>query len=312
VLGAQARTRCAFPLRAPGQGIGPHLRRRAGQSLEFREFRDYAPGEDIRKVDWAASRRRGGKWDLVARSFEAEERRTLLILIDCRPAMRLPNAVPKLGVATWIAGCLIEAALAEGDRVFVAPVFAPGCPVLSIAGRDGQRTFRAMMADLLGGEDWEDIPAAGLDALRRKHLPPAGSVVLISDMLFDDSRGGVAQFIRQAQRGFRSFHMIELDSWPCERAVLGAMPFRLLPLGGASFDDRLADAPDAYLSEVTQAIAARRRDLRSACSGKGFFWPAEPMAYPNDPSFDADAARGWFQPAFAASPAVRDMMTRAR
>ena len=61
---------------------GAHLRRRMGQSLDFREHRGYVPGDDVRYVDWRDSDRTGGSSDLVVRLFDAEEHQTLLVLLD--------------------------------------------------------------------------------------------------------------------------------------------------------------------------------------------------------------------------------------
>ena len=70
---------------------GGQLMRRKGQSMEFREHVVYQIGDDIRFVDWRASARRGQEHDLVARSFVAEEQLKLLISVDTRPTMALPE-----------------------------------------------------------------------------------------------------------------------------------------------------------------------------------------------------------------------------
>ena len=40
-----------------GTGLRPH-RTHSGQGTEFLDFRDYRPGEDIRRLDWRVSARR--------------------------------------------------------------------------------------------------------------------------------------------------------------------------------------------------------------------------------------------------------------
>ena len=50
---AGLRYRLGLPPRAAG-GAGTTLGRRAGSSLEFRDYRDYHPGDDLRHVDWNA------------------------------------------------------------------------------------------------------------------------------------------------------------------------------------------------------------------------------------------------------------------
>jgi uncharacterized protein (DUF58 family) len=120
LLQAQLRLR----QNVPSGGLGQHLRRRAGQSLEFREFRGYQIGDDIRLVDWRASLRTGRAGRRLVRVFEAEERTTLLIVVDARPAMRLPEDAPKLLVALWTLRALAEVAAAAGDEVVLGTLFS--------------------------------------------------------------------------------------------------------------------------------------------------------------------------------------------
>ena len=46
-------------IRARSGGGGEHLARRKGSSAEFQEHRAYAPGDDMRRIDWAAYARTG-------------------------------------------------------------------------------------------------------------------------------------------------------------------------------------------------------------------------------------------------------------
>jgi uncharacterized protein (DUF58 family) len=315
-IGATAlrNLRLHFRKYAPSAGLGPHLRRRMGQSLEFREYREYSLGEDIRKVDWAASARKGGKWDLVAKSFEAEERRTVIVLLDCRPAMRLPVSVPKLGVAAWIAACLLQVALAEQDRVFVAPVFRSDSKAVRIEGPAGLARMQAMVRDSLNADlsddDWHAVPTAHLSDVER-HLRPAASVVFVTDALGDDPDGALAGFVRRAQKGFRSFHVVEIDSWPHERALLKARPFRLGALAGKRFEETMFDSPESYLVQIDARLAERRQEFRARWGGQGMIWPDEPMRYPAGAGFDVRLARAWFRSALPENRAWTALMSRS-
>ncbi len=287
-----------------------------GQSLEFREYRDYNFGEDIRTVDWAASARQGQKWDLIAKSFEAEERRTLIVLLDCRLAMRLPEAVPKLGVAAWIAQALIIAALEERDRVIVMPVFSGPTPArpITIEGTKGMTALQAFVTDVLtktlSQDDWDTVPPAGLSPLRVL-LKPSAAVVMITDGLFDDPNSEFASFARLAQKNFRTVHIVEIDSWPHERAQLLAKPFRLQAMAGKVFGDQLCEADATYLEEAAEQLSARRAGIRHRSSGPGLIWPKEAMRYPNDAGFDRVDARHWFRNALPEAPFFASLLSRA-
>src|SRR5437016_10086895 len=56
----------------------------AGSSMEFSDYRRYAPGDDFRRIDWRAYARLER---LFLRVFEAEENITVTILIDCSTSM---------------------------------------------------------------------------------------------------------------------------------------------------------------------------------------------------------------------------------
>ena len=48
---------------------GEHVARRRGGSAEFQEHRPYAPGDDLRRIDWLAFARSGAP---VVKTFRAE------------------------------------------------------------------------------------------------------------------------------------------------------------------------------------------------------------------------------------------------
>src|SRR5207244_12790891 len=67
-------TRKAMATGRPGRRRSPL----AGSSMEFADYRRYAPGDDFRRIDWRAYARLERP---VVRVFEAEERLTITLLI---------------------------------------------------------------------------------------------------------------------------------------------------------------------------------------------------------------------------------------
>ena len=306
------RLRLLYRTRSPSAGLGAHRHRRMGQSLEFRDFRDYVPGDDVRAIDWPASLRSGSK---IIRSFEAEERRTLIILVDCRPAMRLPKGADKLTVALWIAQLLVDAALAERDLAVVVPLFsARNFPPLTIrSGRDKQalaRLIAALRAPLVDAHDWNtghEIQGRGIEAVLR----PAAAVVLLSDMLFSDDQGQVAALARRAQASYRSLHVFELQSWPFERALLASGPFRLGSLEGRDFGEAHFEAAASLLDQAQTAMQAHRHALQRKFIGPGLVWPGQAMHWPNAPAVNRAAFEEWFRAAFQHASVLPSLLSRA-
>ncbi len=103
--------------------VGGHQMRRKGQSLEFYDYRQYTPGDDVRHIDWRASARHGGRDELLIKNFAAEEHMALVISIDTRPSMFLPDAMSKLQVAAWIAEAVARITLRSADKVVLHRLF---------------------------------------------------------------------------------------------------------------------------------------------------------------------------------------------
>src|SRR5438132_13075995 len=74
-------TRKAMATGRPGRRRSPL----AGSSMEFADYRRYAPGDDFRRIDWRAYARLER---LFLRVFEAEENLTVTILVDCYDSMQ--------------------------------------------------------------------------------------------------------------------------------------------------------------------------------------------------------------------------------
>ena len=83
--------------------LGHKPARRRGDGMEFESLRDYVIGDDPRRLDWAASARRGRP---VVRLYQHERNHVVLIALD---ASRLMGA--RAGDGTKL-DCAVEAALA--------------------------------------------------------------------------------------------------------------------------------------------------------------------------------------------------------
>lgn len=95
--------------------LGLRPARLRGEGTSFARLREYAPGEDLRRVDWKATARRG-KW--ISREYEAERSQNVYVVIDAgrlmtaelRGRARLEYALPAALLLTHVAGL-------NGDRV---------------------------------------------------------------------------------------------------------------------------------------------------------------------------------------------------
>jgi len=256
----------------PSRGLGPHLRRRAGQSLEFREYRDYQMGDDIRAVDWRASARIGGPGQWIARRFEAEERMTLALIVDARATMRLPDDAPKLLFALWTLRALAAVATASGDDVILGTLFSPmdSRPVLAGGRRAGLAAAR-FAEDLWATppSDLAETPVAKPGKLIRM-LRPASAVVLLSDLLFDDPAGHVAHLAREAQKSWREFFVVSLDTVEAElKLARAAERIRVATTEGRNLGTGVYEATDVFDQQVRAAVGQQIDGQFQRWAGRG-------------------------------------------
>ena len=95
--------------------IGIRKSRVRGLGTEFESLREYAEGDDYRKIDWKATARKG---KLVVRQFEAERNQAVVIAIDVgRKMLGEVNGVTKLDHALDACLMLANAAAGAGDFV---------------------------------------------------------------------------------------------------------------------------------------------------------------------------------------------------
>lgn len=291
----------------PAGGLGAHVRRRQGHSLEFREYRAYQRGDDIRAVDWRASARLPRRADLLVRSFEAEQKLTLAVVLDNRPDMRLPAAMPKLLYALWTLRALCALALDQGDEVVLARLFAGHAPAIAtLRGAAGQAQARAWAEAIWreAGDPATPAPQPDFADLMRvaQRLRPAGAVIVISDMLFDDPQHRFANFARMAQARRRSLSVLQLDTLLHETELLRReAEFRLVRPGQPPGDGSQIFDETAFAT-AADTVAAHLQGLRQTVQAGGLDWPVEPVVWPPDPSPSDAALKSHFSQSFPRLP----------
>jgi uncharacterized protein (DUF58 family) len=86
-----------------------------GRGMAFSEVRPYAPGDEVRSIDWNVSARTG---ELFVKRFVEERELTVMILCDLSGSADFGSgARTKAEVAAEIAALLALSAVANGDRV---------------------------------------------------------------------------------------------------------------------------------------------------------------------------------------------------
>ena len=164
--------------------------------IELEAYSAYAPGDDLRHLDWNAV----GRLDaLLVRRFTAEREVLVHLLLDCSASMGVPVRDGKLAAARQLAMALAQVALAGNDAVRVA-LLGGGTvpretPVYRFGWRQGQpATGVARLAAFLAAAEARGAVALGatLEDHARRH-PRPGAALVISDFMTDPAEveGGV-------------------------------------------------------------------------------------------------------------------------
>lgn len=187
-------SRKVFAGRLPGE----RRSKRRGESVEFDDYRDYTPGDDLRRLDWNAFAR----FDrFFVKLFRAEEDLGLHVLVDCSASMLAGGGdePSKLLFAHRLAMALTYVGLVNQNRVSVATFGHAGAdPLRRLTPLRGRRQTVRVAKFLLESlqESEQSVPAAESDgrgrgaferAMRAFGLSRVGSgvVVLISDGLVE-------------------------------------------------------------------------------------------------------------------------------
>lgn len=114
------RIRLAEGQRMSGGRSGGRRSMAKGSSVEFADFREYIPGDDIRRIDWNAY----GRMDrLYVKLFMQEQEGIYTIVTDTSASMNF-GSPSKAVMASRLAGALGYMALHGQDRVRLASVYS--------------------------------------------------------------------------------------------------------------------------------------------------------------------------------------------
>ena len=223
----------------------------AGSSMEFADYRRYAPGDDFRRIDWRAYARLER---LFLRVFEAEENLTVTILIDCSDSM-YHGTPSKASLATALAAAMAYIALKCEDRVMVGAL----TDRLAAHCRAGSGTHALWPL----GEFLSRLPHSGPTDLNRalhdlgRIVTSPGLTIIISDFLAPGGYQTGIRAVRQLRQEVALLHILAPDE--LEPDVQG--DWRLRDSEGVGTID--VSASPGVLHAYRQRLALFTQDLAS-------------------------------------------------
>lgn len=225
---AGARYALVAPRKLPSGLTGSRLGHQAGSSLEFREHRDYQPGDDLRRIDWGVY---GRSDKLTVKLYQDEVLPHVDIVMDGSRSMVLTDTVK--GKATLGLAAVLASASRQAGFSHCAWVTDEGC----------QRVVNGTSTPSL----WDDLKFEdqGNPLLSFSHQPPTWRPqsirVLISDLLW---MGDPLQFL--GYFADRSTHILVLQ-------VLAKQDMLPPPKGYIELvDSESGEVQDVYIDAVAQ------------------------------------------------------------
>lgn len=233
---------------------GRRASKRRGFSVEFSDYREYAPGDDPTGIDWTVWARTDRYY---LRQHEAETNLRCTICLDRSASMdwrSSPRVPTKAEYATALAAALAWLLVHGRDRVGLLTFDARVRTHLAPKARRSHLWRLLERLDRAPCEGATDV-ASALEAASRL-LRRRGMVVVISDLLTRDIQGAVRALRHLAFRGQDVVVLQILD----ERELDPVWP------PGAELEDpetgRVAPAPDAsaraYRREILRLLDAYR------------------------------------------------------
>jgi len=158
-------------------GIGERRSRQKGAGTDFADFREYAPGDELRHVDPHLHARFG---QFHIRRYEVTQHLPVAILLDGSASMK----GGKLALAKWLAVFLAHIATVGGDRSELLVRTARRLERSPVFHRKGQSDAAANWLDRYTAET-----GGGLDLVLREAAPflkPRSLVIVISDFWLEE------------------------------------------------------------------------------------------------------------------------------
>jgi len=244
--------------RAVMEGVlsGLHKSPHQGQSVEFAEHKEYAPGDELRHLDWKAY----GKFDkYYVKRYEHETNLRAVMVVDASASMGYRSgALSKLEVATTLAGALCYLLVRQQDAAGIA---------LMTHGRFQDVPPRAsaghlnVLLDALENAQ----PNGGTNLLSAADhlaevLPRRSSVVVLSDFL-DENQDALKRILalRQRKNDVAVFHLVD----PAELTFPFDDPTLFLDMEG---EGRIEVNPREIKESYLEEFGAFLGNVKSACA----------------------------------------------
>jgi uncharacterized protein (DUF58 family) len=156
---------------------GEHLSGKGGTSIEFSDYRDYVPGDDLRYVDWNIFSRLNQPY---LKLYAQEEEMHVPILLDCSNSMKFEG---KFELARQLAAALGVMGLMSVEKVSVYPCGQRNASLPMLKPCGGRASLKRLFAFLENIQPGGELSIDTAIESVLKHHRGKGVAVVISDFL---------------------------------------------------------------------------------------------------------------------------------
>jgi len=250
---------------AEGTFAGPHKSHYRGTAVEFADYREYAPGDDIRLVDWKVFARTDRHY---VRLFDAERNLLTYLVVDKSASMDFAGAIiqtpRKLEHAARLAAALGYLVIREGDELGLSLADTELYSHLpaSASWSHLNRVLDALgRADAAGRTDLGACLERVFTRTRRR-----GVLVVLSDFLDTDERFWKAiDLFRRSRFDVMLFHIAHPEELDLPAIAAG----RFLDSEGPGHFNA---EPDDVRALYRERFEAHLREIQGHCRARGCDW----------------------------------------
>ncbi len=249
-------------VRAITEGIlsGLHRSPHHGQSVEFAEHKEYAPGDDVRRIDWKAY----GKFDkYYVKQFEQETNLRCYLTVDASGSMGWKGAegrLTKLEYASSLAASLAYLLVRQADAAGL--VLCAGQVVKAVPPAASAGHLQPIVEALEGAVPQGETRLASAVDWVVENAPRRAAVVVLSDLFDADERimKRLAQLSRRKHE-VTLFHVLD----PAEIEFPFEDPTLFLSMeDGRSVEANGRDVGKGYRALVAEWLERTRREAAEA------------------------------------------------
>lgn len=251
---------------AEGTFAGPHKSHFRGTAVEFADYREYAPGDDIRLVDWKVFARTDRHY---VRLYDAERNLLTYLVVDKSGSMNFAgsvlNTASKLEYASRLAAALGYLVVREGDEVGLSLADTALHRHLPPSASWAQLNRILDALEHAEAEGQTDLAACLEQVFARTRR--RGVLVVFSDFL--DVGPGFWQrldLFRRSRFDVILFHVVHPEE--VELPALAAARFMETEGGRGHFNAE----PDAVRALYRRRFEAFLQEIKAGCQARGCDW----------------------------------------